>query len=397
VGYVLTSGELAKFRAVAGHSWNCATSDGPAEELASDVLRVLDLAESLDSGRLHELATWARGRAREIAGKAGHDANDKRRVLAECARIVEISTDVLTALTLDKLPAGVVQDIGREVTTFGPHSPLRWAKAEERAGMREAAEYIEAANCKAEPDPGEAMFMRVGENLGLGDELAANGRMSRAEVEALPSHDRVVLGQILATLRGESLTREPLDGPAVDVLVELDGVLRRLTGMLGEDRPISAPGLADVAYQAVYDRNLWKAAAQDFGRRAEASASAPRCSLPESHPLRQYQWAEWLHGTLKALRVEVARGFFVDVDGRAEWLEAALERINALDVHGLRGLVEAAHDKREDSPLSIDENTLLLFACDRMGFDSIHVTNSFVSAGCHRVPRVRGETAEVGK
>jgi hypothetical protein len=397
VGYVLTSEELAKFRAVANHSWGCSTPDGPAEELASDVLRMLDHAAGLDSKRLHELATWARDTAREADIPERLTAVERRAVLSASARIVEISTDVLTALALDKLPAGAVQNIGRDDEQVNAKSPhLRWPDAEERAFMNRMAAMVERAE-SGEPDPGEAMFMRVGANLGLGDELAANGKMSRAQVEALPSHDRVVLGQILATLRGEPLNREPLDGPAVDVLVELDVYLRRLAMMLGEDRPISAPGLADVAYQAVYDRNLWKSAAQDFGRRLESAEKAPRYSLPETHPLRQYQWAEWLHGTLKALRVEVARGFFVDVDGRAEWLEAALERINALDVHGLRGLVEAAHDKREDSPLSIDENTLLLFACDRMGFDSIHVTNSFVSAGCHRVPRVRGETAEVGK
>jgi hypothetical protein len=372
VGYVLTSEELAKFRAVANHSWGCSTPDGPAEELASDVLRMLDHAAGLDSKRLHELATWARDTAREADIPERLTAVERRAVLSASARIIEVSTDVLTALALDKLPPGAVLNIGRDeqqvnakpaldVLDPGP-AHLRWPDADERAFMGRMAAMVAQAT-SGEPDPGEAMFMRIGANLGLEDELAANGRMSRAEVEALPSHDRVVLGQILATLRGESLTREPLDGPAVDVLVELDGVLRGLT------------------CERVH---------------------APRYSLPESHPLRQYQWAEWLRGMLEAQRVEVSNGFRIDVAGRADWLEAALIRIEALDVNGLRGLVELAHDKREGSPLSTAENELLLFACGRVS-GRVDVNHHVaVSCGVHRVPtwlgpRARGETVEVSK
>jgi hypothetical protein len=433
VAYTITEGVLFDMRGVLGWAERQIVGAAEPSSFGLTLKRIrgaLDHADGLDSERLHELATWAREQAR-AKSKMARSGDTLRAdaapgsnlivdslccTLAETSRVIEISTDVLTALALDKLPPGAVLNIGRDeqqvnakpaldVLDPGP-AHLRWPDADERAFMGRMAAMVAQAT-SGEPDPGEAMFMRIGANLGLEVELAANGRMSRAEVEALPSHDRVVLGQILATLRGEPITREPLDGPAVDVLVELDQVLRALQdeqdadldGMVKERDSWEAECTAILRlldWQGEWTSGTPKPRRLAAELLATLTHSAPRYSLPESHPLRQYQWAEWLHGTLEALRVEVARGFFVDVDGRAEWLEAALGRINALDVHGLRGLVEAAHDKCEDSPLSIDENTLLLFACDRMGFDSIHVTNSFVSAGCHRVPRVRGETVEVG-
>jgi hypothetical protein len=402
VGYVLPSEVLADLRVFLQR--DTGAREALVKRHALDLLGQLARTDGLDSERLHELATWAREQARardktlgltrpgeteRVDAAFGSDfTGSLRRKQAELARIIEISTDVLTALALDKLPPEAVLNIGRDDEQVNAKSPrFRWPDADERAFMGRMAAMVEQAT-SGEPDPGEAMFMRIGANLGLAAELAANGKMSRAEVEALPSHDRVVLGQILATLRGESLTREPLDGPAVDVLVELDGYLRSIADALAVDGGESATMLVQLAALERQAREHWEDKC--------SSRPPPRYSLPESHPLRQYQWAEWLGRMLAADELVADAGFGVDINGRSVWLQAAIERVEACDVNGLRGLVERAHDQREASPLSVAENDLLSYAC---GVDRLRVVvgSFYVAAGCHRVPRVRGETAEVGK
>jgi hypothetical protein len=337
VGYVLTSEEQHRFRDYlqrASHVREAMIKSG-----ALDLLGILDRSDGLDSERLHELATWAREQAR-------HAPIGGSRTLAEHSRIIEISTDVLTALALDKFPPGAVLDIGRdEEQVNAKPTRLRWPSKAERAAA-------------VEPGAGDAMFLRIGTNLGLVDELAANGKMSRAQVEALPSHDRVVLGQILATLRAEPLTREPLDGPAVDVLVEFDQYMHNV----------------DTEFDAL--------------RRA----AAPRYSLPESHPLRQYQWAEWLAALIRREEAVEGSDYITGAGERLPVLREALTRVQSHDLNGLRGLYA---DSGEFWP---DENVLLQVALGLRGAGAETVEHGGALArGCHRVPRARGETAEVGK
>jgi hypothetical protein len=447
VGYVLTSEELAKFRAVANHSWGCSTSDGPAEELASDVLRMLDHAAGLDSKRLHELATWAREQAR-AKSKMARSGDTLRAdaapgsnlidslccTLAETSRVIEISTDVLTALALDKLPPGVVLNIERDEGQVNAKSPrFRWPSEAERAasmgpvGMTLRIDASAAGDechlCQAAiADEDAATCTNAGRprRAALEVEPAANGKMSREQFEALPSHDRVVLGQILATLRAEPLTREPLDGPAVDVLIELDAYLRSLAVAMQLDPDTDAPGLVRMAAQwvgvaqnvrgEVAQRDEWiRDIAGHLGldrhrvrysevidaaeAAGEAAANpAPRYSLPASHPLRQYQWAEWLGALIRREEAVEGSDYITGSDERLPVLREALARVQSHDVNGLRGLYAGSGE------FWPDENVLLQVALGIRGSEiAMNEGGGALTRGCHRVPRVRGETVEVGK
>jgi hypothetical protein len=443
VGYVLPSEVLADLRVFLQR--DTGAREALVKRHALDLLGQLARTDGLDSERLHELATWAREQARakdkllasappgeteRVDAAFGSDfTGNLRRKQAETARIIEVSTDVLTALALDKLPPGAVLNIGRDeqqvnakpaldVLDPGP-AHLRWPDADERAFMGRMAAMVEQAT-SGEPGPGEAMFMRIGANLGLGDELAANGKMSRAQVEALPSHDRVVLGQILATLRGGTLTREPLEGPAVDVLVELDTYLRSLAAAMQLNPDTDAAGLVRMATQwtgvaqhargEVAQRDEWirdiaehlgldrnRVRYQEVIDAAEAAGEAtvnpaPLYSLPESHPLRQYQWAEWLAALIRREEAVEGSDYITGSDERLPVLREALARVQSHDVNGLRGLYA---DSGEFWP---DENVLLQVALGiRESEIAMSEGGAALTRGCHRVPRVRGETAEVGK
>jgi hypothetical protein len=432
VGTVLTSEFVAKLRTLCADSrqlyLGCEVSgDVPEFEMLHAVEQALGNLDGLDSERLHELATWAREQARardktlalsrpgeteRVDAAFGSDfTGNLRRKQAELARIVEISTDVLTALALDKLPAGALRVLGRECSLCDVEQPddvarictssgcprrrefdagirvngstLSWPNADERAGMREAAEYIEAANSK----PGERVRIFVGGDVP--DDHAA--LLTREQVGALPSHDRVVLGRIFAALLGAPALDTWVDSgdSAEEVWDEIEATLVALADALNLDEA-DWPTLIRRAPLAVRD-------AERRGSRLRHEDAPPRYSLPESHPLRQYQWAEWLERMLAADELAADAGFGLDVNGRTEWLRAAVARIEVCDVNGLRGLVELAHDDRESSPLSVAENDLLLFACGCDRLDRrLTEGKSFIGAGCHRVPRVRGATVEVG-
>jgi hypothetical protein len=395
MGYVLTAEVLADLRVFLQRATGA--REALVKRHALDLLGHLDHADSLDAKRLHELATWAREQARERDASSAHrilgaddapfDTVALGRVMAEDSRIIEISTDVLTALALDSLPAGAVLNIGRDEEQVNAKSPrFHWpGKAERAASIGPVGMSLridtspggdECHLCQAaiaDEDAATCTSAGCPRRAALEVEPAANGKMSRAQFEALPSHDRVVLGQILATLRGEPITREPLDGPAVDVLVELDQYMHTIDSRL----------------EALAER-----AADGF----VLAVTAPRYSLPESHPLRQYQWSEWLEADLRAEVEGNSSPFYRGHASRQEWLAGALARVRASDVDGLRGMVERAHDAAGNSPVSADENDLLLFACQSRHVKvRVELVDGALRAGCHRVPRVRGETAEVGK
>jgi hypothetical protein len=393
VAYTITSAFLHRLRTHLQHE--------RTRKEALDLLGELDHADGLDSERLHELATWAREQARqgldESAAGAGHKplgeprCSELRRNMAASARIIELSTDVLTALALDKLPAGAVLSLGREPPEDGElgcssrscdplcdackaleqvierrdNGPtLRWPNADERAGMREAAEYIEAANSK----PGERVRIVVGGDVP--DDHA--DLLTREQVEALPSHDRVVLARIFAALLGDvrgdrhRLAMEALEAGGVEqvwdeIEAAREALADRLTGEWSD-----WPGII----RAAAGRN-------------------PHYSLPESHPLRQYQWAEWLGALIR--REEPSECWSPNAE-RLAVLRAALARVEQLDVDGLDGLAFRVGSARAPV-LQPDELALLRVACARVAIDS---SGGAASRGQHRVPRVRGETVEVG-
>jgi hypothetical protein len=428
VGYVLTTEQLQQFRVFLMRT---------ATPEATALLNSFDYADGLDSERLAELATLARDEARSN-GPSFMTPQEVAQGLARDARIVELATDVLTALALDKLPATAVLSLGRECYLCDVEQPddiastctsagcprraefdagvrvngsaLHWPTTEERAGMREAAEYIEAANSK----PGEPL--------------------TREQVEALPSHDRAVLSRIFGELLGEPGSGLG-DESAELVWDEVDAARAALADSLGAPLLSTWPDIIRIAAERCPQGTTWRNAMELAGlgmtrREGERlrgfeteiskllgmprsgtaemfevlqralnrpTVEASRYSLPEFHPLRLYQWAEWLRRMLAADELASDAGFGLDVNGRLEWLRAALERVEALDVNGLRGLVELAHDDRELSPLSNAENRLLLFACGCGRLAQLTEGKSFIGAGCHRIPRVRGETVEVGK
>jgi hypothetical protein len=409
VGYVLPSEVLADLRVFLQR--DTGAREALVKRHALDLLGQLARTDGLDSERLHELATWAREQARardktlgltrpgeteRVDAAFGSDfTGSLRRKQAELARIIEISTDVLTALALDKLPPEAVLNIGRDDEQVNAKSPrFRWPDADERAFMGRMAAMVEQAT-SGEPDPGEAMFMRIGANLGLAAELAANGKMSRAEVEALPSHDRVVLVRIFESLLGvpdSSPRKADASASAEDVWDELEATRVVLADHLAAEGA-SWPDIIRIT--ARLDGDMLKLARErDEARHA---LTAPRYSLPGSHPLRQYQWAEWLRSMVGFCEQASIAGFYRAPGGRIEWLNAAIARVEALDVDGLRGMVERAHEG--DRVIELAWNDLLLFACQsrRSGTIEIEMPGGALRVGCHRVPRVRGETAEVGK
>jgi hypothetical protein len=427
VAYAITSAFLQRLRMfLQGEVSSRAKVLLSARETAIDLLAELDHVDGLDAKRLHELATWAREQARakdkllasappgeteRVDAAFGSDfTGNLRRKQAETARIIEVSTDVLTALALDKLPPGAVLNIGGDGTRVNG-STLRWPNAEERALTNRLAAVVEdAANEKP------------------------SGAMSREQVEALPSHDRAVLSRIFGELLGEPGSGLG-DESAELVWDEVDAARAALADSLGAPLLSTWPDIIRIAAERCPQGTTWRNAMELAGlgmtrREGERlrgfeteiskllgmprsgtaemfevlqralnrpTVEASRYSLPEFHPLRLYQWAEWLRRMLAADELASDAGFGLDVNGRLEWLRAALERVEALDVNGLRGLVELAHDDRELSPLSNAENRLLLFACGCGRLAQLTEGKSFIGAGCHRIPRVRGETVEVGK
>lgn len=307
-GYVLTVEMLRLARQVCDDARQlyrgCEVSgDVPEFEALNQLSTALDLADGLDSEDLHEVATWAREQARasndeatKIVGGAYFAAvsafpskeatelgETLRRKMAKSARIVERCTDILEALAESKLPPAALLVIGSET------------------------------DCEPEP--------------------AANTMMSREQVEALPSADRVALGQILATLRGEPRTAKPHEGAAVDVLVELDLYLRKLAVVLGVDEATEAPVLVDVAYQAAYDHNKWRSAAangqadaagciSDIAEALGLKRNAPQSRILEAAADGREHWMD----QAERRRVEVERltwkveGYAKDVDERNQWL-----------------------------------------------------------------------------
>jgi hypothetical protein len=70
-------------------------------------------------------------------------------------------------------------------------------------------------------------------------------------------------------------------------------------------------------------------------------AGAPRWSVPDDHPLATHDWESWLGTLLDAERRAQAAGVRFDDEGeRARSLRQALERVEARDSDGLRGLAD---------------------------------------------------------
>jgi hypothetical protein len=433
VGTVLTSETLHELRA------HLQRDLGPR---ALYLLDALDRADGLDSDLLVELATLARDEARSN-GPGVMTPQEIAQGLARDARIVELATDVLTALALDKLPAEAVLNIGRDEGQVNAKSPrFRWPSKAERAasigpaGMTLRIDASTAGDechlCQAAiADEEAATCTSAGcpRRAALEVEPAANEKMSRAQVEALPSHDRVVLGRIFAALLGTpSLDTWVESGDsAEDVWSELEATRIALADRLateGADWPDIIRIAAERNPQGTTWRNAMELAGLGMTRREgerlrgfetdvskllgmprsgtaemvevlqraldRPTVAAPRYSLPESHPLRLYQWAEWLGALIR--REEPSECWSPDVE-RVGMLCAALARVEACDVDGLDGLVYRVGSARVPV-LTFDELCLLRIACARVAVGS---SGGPVSQGGHRVPRVRGETAEVGK
>jgi hypothetical protein len=394
MGYVLTAEVLADLRVFLQRATGA--REALVKRHALDLLGHLDHADSLDAKRLHELATWAREQARERDASSAHrilgaddapfDTVALGRVMAEDSRIIEISTDVLTALALDSLPPGAVLNIGRDEEQVNAKSPrFHWPSKAERAasigpaGMTLRIDASTAGDechlCQAaiaDEDAATCTSAGCPRRAALEVEPAANGRMSRVEVEALPSHDRVVLARIFAALLGDvrgdrhRLAMEALEAGGVEqvwdeIEAAREALADRLTGEWSD-----WPGII----RAAAGRN-------------------PHYSLPESHPLRQYQWAEWLGALIR--REEPSECWSPNAE-RLAVLRAALARVEQLDVDGLDGLAFRVGSARAPV-LQPDELALLRVACARVAIDS---SGGAASRGQHRVPRVRGETVEAG-
>jgi hypothetical protein len=419
VAYAITSAFLQRLRMfLQGEVSSRAKVLLSARETAIDLLAELDHVDGLDAKRLHELATWAREQARakdkllasappgeteRVDAAFGSDfAGNLRRKQAETARIIEVSTDVLTALALDKLPPGAVLNIGGDGTRVNG-STLRWPNAEERALTNRLAAVVEdAANEKP------------------------SGAMSREQVEALPSHDRAVLSRIFGELLGEPGSGLG-DESAELVWDEVDAARAALADSLGAPLLSTWPDIIRIAAERCPQGTTWRNAMELAGlgmtrREGERlrgfeteiskllgmprsgtaemfevlqralnrpTVEASRYSLPESHPLRQYQWAEWLAALIRREEAVEGSDYVTGADERLPVLREALARVQSHDVNGLRGLHA---DSGEFWP---DENVLLQVA---LGIRSIVVeVDGSLARGCHRVPRVRGETVEVGK
>jgi hypothetical protein len=400
MGYVLTAEVLADLRVFLQRATGA--REALVKRHALDLLGHLDHADSLDAKRLHELATWAREQARERDASSAHrilgaddapfDTVALGRVMAEDSRIIEISTDVLTALALDSLPAGAVLNIGRDEEQVNAKS-LRWPSKYERAAslridMNSAGDECHLCQAAiADEDAATCTSAGCPRRAALEVEPAANGAMSRVQVEALPSHDRVVLVRIFESLLGvpdSSPRKADASASAEDVWDELEATRVVLADHLAAEGA-SWPDIIRIT--ARLDGDMLKLARErDEARHA---LTAPRYSLPGSHPLRQYQWAEWLGALIR--REEPSECWSPNAE-RLAVLRAALARVEQLDVDGLDGLAFRVGSARAPV-LQPDELALLRVACARVAIDS---SGGAASRGQHRVPRVRGETVEVG-
>lgn len=351
-GYVLTIWMLNLARQVCKDArqlyLGCEVSGDVSEfEALNRLSAALDLADGLDADDIREVATWARERARasgaglapdEIAKAESCDkvngtdfAATKRRRIAECSRIDQLCSDILEALAESKLQHGAVRVLGREEPT---------------------AEALAASLTVPIGRGGPAEF-----------EQAANTKMSRPQIEGLPSADRVALGQILATLRGEARTAKPHEGAAVDVLVELDVYLRKLANV---DQRREYMGAIAVALGLGID-----AEPSDIVHQARIAGdaltdTAPVYNLPDSHPLRCYRWGDWLDALLRREEVGASSGCWRPDVKRVEALRTARERVAMRDVDGLLGLCSRFDRLRQrgggSDVLTSDEIALLFRA-----------------------------------
>jgi hypothetical protein len=462
VGYVLTEGVLFDMRGVLNWAERQLVGATEPSSFGLTLKRIrgaLEHVDGLDPERLHELATWAREQARakdkvlasappgeteRVDAAFGSDfTGNLRRKQAETARVIEISTDVLTALALDKLPPGAVLNIGRDEEQANA-KPTRFywpSKAERAASIGPVGMSLridtspggdECHLCQAaiaDEDAATCTSAGCPRRAALEVEPAANGKMSREQFEALPSHDRVVLSRIFGELIGEPGSGLG-DKSAELVWDEVDAARAALADSLGAPLLSTWPDIIRIAAvgrdaadeqtafeQMIEQRDAWEAectailrlldwqgewtSGTSKPRRIAAellavlATPAPRYSLPESHPLRQYQWAEWLGMLLEREERPAGSGLWSPDIKRVEVLRLAKAKVAAHDADGLAGLAIRL-GSASARPMTTDELALL-------GFASGHAPHTFgqderggIKVGCHRIPRVRGETVEVG-
>lgn len=418
MGYVLPTPCLASILSLCRGVLGGVTSAQDDREMASEVLSFLRHIDGLDSAKLREVAEWARDRAKardehasivakDSEGREADTVAHARRIMADSARIIELSKDILLALAESRLPEGAVTVIGREPAPPEFEDRVQQAVHESRGELRKAA--------MREP----LRFVPIAE---VEPEHAAN----TPNLAGLPPIEWVVLGDMLARLEGRPETHKPSpDLKAGDVQVALDSFLRRLANSLGTEPTIEAPALADAAWQAVYDRNKWKSAAEDAARHAAGNFDAlekaqanwrvfigdvsealglnrdaqpgevlgaahladhvaetgPSFTLPDSHPLRSYRWGDFIRYLMRIEELGASSGHLVG--DRLDGLRAILTRTDALDVDGLRGvLLWAVLDK--------DVEALLEFAAGDVDVD-VHANAESARRGRFVVPAVERE------
>lgn len=202
---------------------------------ACEILGALACMEQLSDDRVREVAHWAREQSRTLRDEVSNDEcrliepEHVRRIFADCARIQECCDDILQTLACSELPAGAMTTIGDARTQV----PILWdhlTMGKHREGAGPAPEYSLADFAQAEVAVDrfvQARGFTVDRGFTVEVEPAANGRVSRAQVEGLPSAESVALAQILALVEDRQLTGAALDGPACDVVVAVSAYIER--------------------------------------------------------------------------------------------------------------------------------------------------------------------------
>ena len=196
---------------------------------ACEILDALACMEQLSADRVREVAHWAREQCETLRSEVSNDEcrliepEHVRQIFADCARIQECCDDILQTIACAELPAGAlttIADARVQVPFMWDH--LTMGKHREGAGPVPEYSLTDFAQAEIASD----RFVRA-RGFTVEVEPAANGRASRAQVEALPSAESVALAQILALIEGRQLTGAALVGPACDVVVAVSAYIER--------------------------------------------------------------------------------------------------------------------------------------------------------------------------